>query len=607
MDFSEIINKVIKQPNAAFFYTPPIYGKSKSYLFLKPEEIVTIKSGTNLNKKLKYIDELTSKYEFAYSMMNYEAGYLFEKSLNKFLPEDEKLIQFFFYDNLNVQIISSTNIKFNEPDKYRIKKFRLSTSKSEFTNSINKIKSYIKKGDTYQVNYTVKGKFDFEGSYSGLFSNLVFNQSAKYTAIINNNGKIIISLSPELFFEVKGRKIISKPMKGTARRGINNSSDEFIKYELQTSEKNRAENVMIVDLIRNDLGRISEYGSVTVNNLFEVEKYESVYQMVSTIESKLKKKIMLSDILKNIFPCGSITGAPKIRTMQLIKKLEKDARGIYTGGIGLIRKKSISYNVPIRTLCINKKNHQGEIGLGSGVVWDSIAEQEFEETKLKGKFLTDPIQPFQIIETAKIENREITLLNEHLDRMAQTADYFLFGFKRNKAESYIKNIVSKINGDSYRLRIQLDKSANLSHSLSILPQLSDDIKIIISQSKIYSHNKFQYFKTTNRLLYDKEHKKFSAKNFFDVIYFNEKGELAEGSITNIFIYKNELIYTPPLSTGILSGIYRSYILKNNFAIKERKLYLNDLLDADKIVLTNSVRGEVTVNKLFITENEFKQF
>ncbi|HEX7356417.1 MAG TPA: anthranilate synthase component I family protein, partial [Ignavibacteriaceae bacterium] len=357
MDFSEIINKVIKQPNAAFFYTPPIYGKSKSYLFLKPEEIVTIKALRNLNKNLNYIDELTSKYEFAYSMMNYEAGYLFEKSLNKFLPKDQKLIQFLFYDKSNVQIISSTNIKFNEPDKYIIKKFRLSTSKSEFTNSINKIKSYIKKGDTYQVNYTVKGKFDFEGSYSGLFSNLVFNQSAKYTAIINNNGKIIISLSPELFFEVKGRKIISKPMKGTAKRGINNSSDEFIKYELQTSEKNRAENVMIVDLIRNDLGRISEYGSVTVNNLFEVEKYESVYQMVSTIESKLKKKIMLSDILKNIFPCGSITGAPKIRTMQLIIKLEKDARGIYTGGIGLIRKKSISYNVPIRTLCINKKNH----------------------------------------------------------------------------------------------------------------------------------------------------------------------------------------------------------------------------------------------------------
>ena len=288
-------------------------------------------------------------------------------------------------------------------EKYKIKNFKLNTSKNEFTKSISKIKSYIEEGDTYQVNYTIKGKFDFEGSYSGLFSNLVFNQSAQYIAVINNNGKIIISLSPEMFFEIKGRKIISKPMKGTARRGIDHSNDEFIKYELERSEKNRAENVMIVDLIRNDLGRVSEYGSVKVKNIFEVEKYESVYQMVSTVESKLKKNVKLSDILKNIYPCGSITGAPKIRTMEIINELEKEKRGIYTGSIGLIRKNKITFNVPIRTLTIDKKSNKGEIGLGSGIVWDSIAEEEYEETKLKGKFLTEPNKPFEIIETMKIE------------------------------------------------------------------------------------------------------------------------------------------------------------------------------------------------------------
>ncbi|HCY75995.1 MAG TPA: aminodeoxychorismate synthase component I [Ignavibacteriales bacterium] len=607
MKIDKIISKIISTPNAAFFYTPPIYGKSDSYLFLKPKVTVTIKSLRNLEEKLNRIDNLIADGLVGYSLMNYEAGYLFEKTLHMLLPKNENLIQFFFYDKKNVQVMKSSEIDFVISEKYKIKNFKLNTSKYEFTNSISKIKAYIEKGDTYQVNYTVKGKFDFEGSYSGLFSNLVFNQSAKYFAVINNFGKIIVSVSPELFFEVRRRKIISKPMKGTARRGIDHSNDEFIKYELEISEKDRAENVMIVDLIRNDLGRISEFGSVKVKNLFEVEKYESVYQMVSTIESKLKKNLKISDIIKNIFPCGSITGAPKISTMKIIKELEREERGIYTGGIGLIRKNSITYNVPIRTLSVNKKNNSGEIGLGSGIVWDSLAEEEFEETKLKGKFLTEPIQPFKIIESTKIEDKQIYLLNEHLDRMEQTADYFMFYFKRNKVESYLKNIVSKIDRNSYRLRIILDKHGKLCHTLSELHPLSDAVKIIVSLNKIYSNNKFQFFKTTNRKLYDNEYKIFSLKNYFDVIYFNEKGELAEGSITNIFIYKDDVISTPPLNTGILPGVYRKHLLKNNSGIRERKLYLDDLLKADKIVLTNSVRGEVFVDKLFLNKYEFIEF
>lgn len=607
MKIEEIINKVTSTPNAAFFYTPPIYGKSNSNLFLKPKEVVTIKSLRNLEEKLNRIDNLIAGGLVGYSLMNYEAGYLFEKTLNKFLPKNENLIQFFFYDKKNAQLMKSSKIDFAVSEKYKIKNFKLNTSKNEFTNSINKIKAYIEKGDTYQVNYTVKGKFDFEGSYPGLFSNLVFNQSAKYIAVINNFGKIIVSVSPELFFEVKGRKIVSKPMKGTARRGFDHSNDEFIKYELEKSEKDRAENVMIVDLIRNDLGRISEYGSVKVKDLFEVEKYESVFQMVSTIESRLKKNLKISNILKNIFPCGSITGAPKISTMEIINELEKERRGIYTGSIGLIRKNKITFNVPIRTLTIDKKSGKGEIGLGSGIVWDSIAEQEFEETKLKGKFLTEPVQPFKIIETTKIEDQQIYMLNEHLDRMEQTADYFMFYFKRNKVQSYLKNIVSKIDRNSYRLRIMLDKHGKLYHTISELHPLSDNLKIIVSQNKIYSNNKFQYFKTTNRKLYDKEYKKYSFKNYFDIIYFNEKGELAEGSITNIFIYKDDVISTPPLNTGILSGIYRKHLLRNNSGIRERKLYLDDLLKADKIVLTNSVQGEVIVDKLFLNEFEFIEF
>lgn len=607
MNISEIINKIISTPNAAFFFTPPIYGKSDSYLFLKPKEIVTIKSLRNLDEKLNRIDDLITDGFVGYSLMNYEAGYLFEKTLNKLLPKNESLIQFFFYDKKNVKLINSSEINFVESEKCKIKNLKLNTSKSEFKKSIKKIKSYIEEGDTYQVNYTIKGKFDFEGSYPGLFSNLVFNQSAQYIAVINNNGKIIISLSPEMFFEIKGRKIRSNPMKGTASRGSDHSDDEFKKYELERSEKNRAENVMIVDLIRNDLGRISEYGSVKVKNIFNVEKYESVYQMVSTVESKLKKYVKLSDVLKNIYPCGSITGAPKIRTMEIINELEKENRGIYTGSIGLIRKNKITFNVPIRTLTIDKKSAKGEIGLGSGIVWDSIAEDEYEETKLKGKFLTEPIKPFEIFETMKIENGRIFLLDEHIERMKQTAGCFLFCFEEKKIKSYLKNLISKTNSDGYRFKLLLNKYGGLYHNITKLIQLPEEIKVIISKNKINSDNRFQYYKTTNRQSYDSEYKRVTGQGFFDAIYFNEKGELAEGSISNIFIYKNEVISTPPLSAGILSGVYRKYLLKNNTGIKERRLYLKDLLEADKIVLTNALRGEIVVNKLFLDENEFIDF
>jgi para-aminobenzoate synthetase/4-amino-4-deoxychorismate lyase len=393
-------------------------------------------------------------------------------------------------------------------------------------------------------------------------------------------------------------------MKGTSRRGIEPSSDSFNKYELERSEKNRAENVMIVDLIRNDLGRISEYGSVIVKNLFEIEKYESVYQMVSTIDSKLRKNVKLSDVLKNIFPCGSITGAPKIRTMEIINELEKEKRGIYTGSIGLIRKDKITFNVPIRTLSVNKKSGQGEIGLGSGIVWDSIADEEFDETKLKGKFLTEPIEPFEIIETMLVEDKKVFLLDEHLYRMQKTAEFFLFAFSINKIKNQVDSILRKLDNKKYRLKISLNKWGGLNHFISTIVVDTKEIKVIISNKQIDLRNKFQYFKTSNRKLYDREYKKYSAKGFFDVIYFNENGELAEGAITNIFVYKNDVISTPLLIAGILPGVYRKHLLKNNSSIIERKLFKEDLFEADKIVLTNSVRGEVAVNKLFINEREY---
>lgn len=606
MNITEIINKVLTTPNAAFFFKPPIYGKSDSYLFLKPKEIVTIKSLRNLDEKLILIDQLLKRGLAGYALIYYEAGYLFEKKLNKYLPQNTELIRFFFYDHKDIIRITSDNVSFENDEKYQIKNFRLNTNRSEFVSSIRKIRDYIKKGDTYQVNYTVKGKFDFAGSYSSLLSNLVFNQSAQYTSFINDGKNIILSLSPELFFEVKGRKIKSKPMKGTTRRGQNLIEDLKKKNELVNSVKNRAENVMIVDLIRNDLGRISEYGSVSVPSLFEIEKYETVYQMVSTVQSKLKNNIMLSDVLKNIFPCGSITGAPKIRTMEIINELEKESRGLYTGSIGLFINGKMTFNVSIRTLLMDKKSGNGEIGLGSGVVWTSKADEEYAETKLKGKFLTDPINQFKLFESALVENRKIKMLNEHLNRMEKAAEYFLFVFDREAIEQKIINYLKSVDEKRFKLKISLTKTGKIEFIKTPITPV-EQIKVIISKNRISTENRFQYFKTTNRLLYEKEYSKYSRLGFFDVLFLNEKNEIAEGSITNIFIKKNRKLLTPPVEAGILPGLYRSKLLSSIKNVFETNLTLNDLLTADEIFLTNAVRGKIKVDLLYSGDKEILRF
>ncbi len=258
MKFDDIIKLVEENSYSAFFYTPSVYKKAVSYLFLKPTEVITIYKKEDLDFSFKLIHKLINKGYFGYSLIKYEAGFLFEEKLANLIDNDsEKLIQFFFFEKREVKKLKSSKIIIDDfsNDKYSVSDFVLNRSEDEFVNDIGKIKNYIKAGDTYQVNYTVKGKFNFSGSYSSFFQKLLFNQSAKYSAFINNNDTFIISLSPELFFHQKDKKIISHPMKGTVRRGHNENSDRISETDLKTSEKNLAENVMIVDLIRNDLGK----------------------------------------------------------------------------------------------------------------------------------------------------------------------------------------------------------------------------------------------------------------------------------------------------------------------------------------------------------------
>ncbi|NLT50773.1 MAG: aminodeoxychorismate synthase component I [Ignavibacteria bacterium] len=594
-----LIDKILKNENSAFFYTPDYYKNAVSYIFENPEAIIIIRNQDEIKSGLEKIENCLENGLIGYGTAEYEAGYLFEEKLNESHRNQNDSIKICFFRKGNVKEIQSGNLKWEDFSESRkqIKNFRLNTSKGEYKNAIEKIKALIKAGDTYQVNYTVKGRFDFCGSVYELFRSVIFNQSAEYCALINSGTKIIISVSPELFFKVKNNQIFAQPMKGTVKRGKNQENDILQKQKLEESKKDRAENVMIVDLLRNDLGVISKLDSVKPESLYEIQKYESVFQMVSSVSAKLKDN-RFGNIFPRIFPCGSITGAPKIRTMQIIKETEKESRGIYTGSIGILKKDEMIFNVAIRTAEIDLKSNTGEIGIGSGIVWDSNPDAEYEECLLKSNFLTKPDKEFYIFESMLIENREIFLKDLHISRLKNAAEFFLFPFNEKELHKKLQGAAKNTEEKSrYKLKIILYKFGGFQSFQEIIPKKEKrNWKAVISESRINSENKFQYFKTSNRQLYDKELKKYSKMGFDEVIYFNEKEELAEGARTNIILEKDNCYFTPPVSSGILDGCYRQFLLRDKKVI-EKKLYRADLDNADKIYAINSVREMIEISQI----------
>lgn len=597
---SELINKVICGKAKALLYTSSYFDENaKSFLLNNVDEIICVNNKKELDCKLKSVDDNIKNNKIVLSLINYEASYLLEDKFSTYINSKKPLMKFLTFDSNEVNEIDSSQIQFdNFEQDFSISSFQLNETESDYVKKIGRIKDYIKEGDTYQVNYTVKANFNFSGSLINFIQNLIFNQSTQYSAIINDEDKLVISISPELFFSVQDNIIKSRPMKGTIKRGINLENDIEQKDLLKQSIKDRAENVMIVDLLRNDIGKLAKFNSVKVDSIYDIEKYETIYQLTSKISAELNE-VNYSEIIKNLFPCGSITGAPKIRTMEIIHELENSERGIYTGAIGLIKNNKSTFNVAIRTIILDKMN-KGEIGLGSGIVWDSDGLQEYSEVKLKSNFLVKTDKYFELFETMLFENGKIFLIDEHIERLKNAANYFLFKINTAKIITKIIDAVNALDlNKNYKIKLMLRKDGHT--EINISEEISfQSNKIVISGNKINAKNRFQYFKTTNRELYNKELELFRKDNYFDVIYFNDENLLAEGAITNIFLFINDIWHTPSIKSGILNGVYRDYFIKNNNCI-ETEINKNDLLKSQKIILTNSVKKEVTIEEIF--ENE----
>jgi para-aminobenzoate synthetase/4-amino-4-deoxychorismate lyase len=522
--------------------------------------------------------------------------------------------------------------------------WRAELTGTEYTDRVERIKEYIRNGDTYQVNLTQRLHTGFHGEVRSFFERMIRAQQDHYGAWIKLDDWAIISASPELFFRRDGKKITARPMKGTVSRGLWPDADLERREWLRSSQKNRAENLMIVDMMRNDLGRIAIPGTVQVPQLFEIERYPTLWQMTSTVTCESDRS--LSEIMAALFPCASITGAPKRRTMEIIAELETSPRRVYTGTIGVIRPNGDAvFNVAIRTVLVDRRKNRAEFGVGGGVVWDSTANDEAEECVTKARVLTHVEPEFELFETVLwTPDQGFLLLDFHLDRMAKSAEYFGFNFDQEKTQSALEPAVpcrrhppcftagdcglqhpgttpcpwsrqssavttrrvfpqgaAGAKPTGIRIRAVLSRSGEVrvetremeTDGLQ-LARFSGDgspcrraVKVRLAEEPVDSANVFLYHKTTNRNVYDRARQ--SHPDAEDVLLWNEHGRVTESTIANVVFEMDGHWYTPPIADGLLAGTYRRMLLESGKA-EERSLQVEDITRCDRLFLVNSVRG-----------------
>ncbi|MEI7903926.1 MAG: aminodeoxychorismate synthase component I [Candidatus Firestonebacteria bacterium] len=569
----------------------------RSYIFTEPLRVFKAYDLSSAEKHLKAASLLAKRYCIA-GYFSYEFGYAFEETFRNNKKYSFPLLHLAvfnkpaIFDHRTGKFNGSFPIKAAESEEFNISAPKFNETFATYKPKIEKIKEYIRRGDTYQVNFTGKLRFNFEGSPFAFYQNLKLKQPVAYSAFLKMGDEHLVSLSPELFFKRDGKTLISKPMKGTIKRGKTAAEDRALIQRLRTSLKERAENLMIVDLMRNDIGRISEPGSVSVSKLFEVERYNTLFQMTSTVKGRVIPNIGLYEVFRKLFPGGSITGAPKIRTMEIIKGLEREPRKAYCGALGFtLPGDKAAFNIPIRTVYL--KGNKGELGIGSGVTYDSNAKKEYNECILKARFLTKKYVPFELLETM-LWDKGYFMLKEHLKRISDSSEYFSSKFSKPAAEACLRNAEKHfLKGDCYRVRLLVSKDGSCRTEYSEITETLKIGYIAISKRRTNTANTFLYHKTTNRKLYNEEYAKYSALGYTDAVFLNEKGELTEGAISNIFIKKKGGYFTPPLSSGLLCGIMRARLLMKLRAV-EKPLYLDDLNTADKVFVCNSVRGIIEV-------------
>jgi len=490
-----------------------------------------------------------------------------------------------------------------------------------YAENLAKIRAAIADGEVYQINYTFPMDVMVYGDPATVFLNLVRAQPTSHAVYMDLPEAQVMSLSPELFFTVNGDQITVKPMKGTAPRAQDNLVDQQQASDLRASEKNRAENLMIVDLLRNDLGRVAKAGTVQVKTLFDIEAFPTVHQMTSTVVATLQTD-RLGDLITSLFPCGSVTGAPKVAAMHKIKAWEIAPRGLYTGTIGWATRNQIRANVAIRTVLldppIDTPNREsisvrtGVLGVGSGIVWDSLAQDEYDECLLKSAFLVKPDPGFTLFETLRLElppdELSMTLplveiyphFRRHAARLAQSSYALGFHYDEEAFEAILWDVKAAIRqkqGRSdvtrlFRVRVDLSHAGVLSTTWSPLPPLTMRVGLIWSEVRLVGNAPLLRHKTSARAIYDTAIEQAMAQQAFDSLFCNQQGEVCEGARSNVFVREGKRLLTPPVRCGLLPGVLRASLIDSGEAI-EAILTVADIKAASRegrLRVGNALRG-----------------
>ncbi|RRN67488.1 aminodeoxychorismate synthase component I [Peribacillus simplex] len=578
-----------EDPLSLIFHFTDKQGESRPLYFTKPKKVFTAHSIGDVLPQFQKVQEAIDQGHYAAGYLSYEAAPAFEKSFKVKDGAKMPLLWFGIFDK-------PEELPEKMPGAFKLAEWRSEMDSTTYHSGFQKIKSEIEKGNTYQVNYTMRLQSKFEGDDFAFFDRLKRAQRSNYSAYLNVGTHRILSASPELFFRWEDGQLITRPMKGTVKRGTTLKMDQFNADWLAASEKNQAENYMIVDLLRNDLGMIAEPGSVKVPQLKEIEKYPTVWQMTSTITADTKPGTTIIDIFKALFPCGSITGAPKIKTMEIITDIENSPREVYCGAIGYITPESEAvFNVPIRTVVIEKETGNAEYGVGGGITWDSELTEEYDEAFLKAKLLTVERPAYELLESMKLSDGEYYLLNDHIDRMKQSADYFNYQFSELKLRDELQKYADLNQGKLQKVRVLLKENGEMEVSGQAIKPLDSELTAILAETPISSGNPFLFHKTTNRDVYEGFQK--NNPDFDDVLLWNEEGFITEFSNGNVVVKINGDYYTPPVESGLLAGTFRQGLIRKK-EIKEKPILKADLNSAEEIWFINSVRGKLKVNLTF---------
>lgn len=562
-------------------------GASGTLAFTDPIEILEVRALNDVMHVLQRVDERVRSGHHVVGFVSYEAAPAFDSALIARAPGPLPLAWFGVFQEPAPVAPEGAASK----PKVSWRERRTGRTHAE---AVESIRQSIGRGDVYQVNHTIRLDVDIVGDPSALYRRMIAAQGGGYGARIHTGRFEILSASPELFFRREGGRLRSEPMKGTARRGRWIEEDDRRAAALASSPKERAENVMIVDLIRNDMSRVAEPGSVQATSLFDVHRLPTVLQMTSTVESRVRPDVSTWDIFAALFPCGSVTGAPKIAACRVIAHLEDTPRGIYCGAIGHISPDgAATFSVAIRTLTIDHETGRAEYGVGSGITWDSASSAEHDELRAKTAILTDDLPQVGLIETMRLESGRYARLDFHLDRIEASAKYF--GFQpvtmRSAAErALVDHARTASSPERIRLVVFPDARVDL-QARPLDPAPDRPPRVSLARAPIKRNNRFLFHKTTHRAVYEQH--RAEHPDAFDVLLWNEDREITEFTIGNVVVELDGARVTPPRDCGLLAGAMRDELLGRG-EIVERIVHLDDLARATRIWLINSVREQMEV-------------